>query len=466
LAFVPPILLALADGDITATGHFVIAFAVTLAAGTVTSFHSGAPPSLHRGEAMAVVSGTWLALGIFGALPYMFEGLSFFDSFFEAVSGFTTTGATVLTDFSLYGRAFFLWRAMTQWFGGLGVIALFVVFLPHLGIAGRQLFFAESAGAPSEAVSPQVRQVASRLWLLYTILTLALIALLIAVGMPAYDSLLHALATMPAGGFSPHSLSLLGYQNAAAEWIITLFMWIAGASFPLMWVAITRKPSSVLTDGEFLFYTGAAVLGSLGVAFVLADWSFPSQDELRLGFFQAVSILTSTGFASVDYNLWQDEARVILVVMMLVGGCAGSAAGGPKCVRWVLLFKSIHRQLVMSLHRRAVVPIRYKQRVVSEGVMSGVVLLVFMYLAGYFLVGVALVLSGKDMVTAFSSAIACMGNIGPAFGEAGPMGSFAGFTDSAKLLLTIAMWVGRLEIISVLALLHPTVWRHLSFRSA
>lgn len=462
LAFLPPLLLALWDGDLTGAGHFTIALAITIATGTLASLKVERNLALQRGEALAVVCGTWLVIGLFAAIPYMLEGLSFVDSFFESISGFTTTGATILTDFSQYGRAFFLWRAMTQWFGGLGVIALFVVMLPRLGIAGRQLFFAEASGAPSEAVSPQVRNAASRLWMLYCALTVALTVLLVIADMSLYDAFLHALTTMPAGGFSPNSASVAGYANPAAEWILSLFMLLSGSSFPLLWIAFTRRPWAVFRDGEFLFYFFVAAAGALGIAVAMAG-GIPTWEHLRWGAFQSTSLISSTGYASVDYNLWPDTARVLLVVVMVVGGCAGSAAGGPKSVRWLLVLKHIRRQIILTLHRRAVVPIRYKGRVIPDSIMYAVITLVALYVIGYFALGVALTVMGEDLVTAFTASLACLGNVGPAFGAAGPMGSFAEFGEMSKLLLTFSMWIGRLEIISVLALLHPSIWRNVTF---
>jgi trk system potassium uptake protein TrkH len=458
LAFVPPLILAAIEGEWTGVLDFLLAISVTVGLGTAVSFRMKKGVVLDRGEALAVVSGTWASVAICGAIPYLSEGLSVIDALFESFSGFTTTGATVLTDFSRYGRAFYLWRAMSQWFGGLGVIALFIVMLPRLGIAGRQLFFAEASGAPSEAVSPAVRHAASRLWMLYVALTLLLTALLLICGMGPYDALVHALTTMPAGGFSPHGQSIMGYDNPAAEWVLTVFMVIAGSSFPLLYHFLRRRSFRVLNDGEFLFYVGSTIVFGVAIAFVIAP-GLPGEPELRTALFQAASIISSTGYASTDFNLWSDPARVLLVVLMVIGGCAGSAAGGPKVVRWLIVFTHVRRELTRTLHPRAVLPVRYKGKVVDPPIIRAVFSLVVLYVLGYFVGGVVMVVLGADLVTGFSAAIACLGNIGPGFGPAGPMGSFAGFSDAAKLVLTVLMWIGRLEIVAVIALLHPDVWR-------
>jgi trk system potassium uptake protein TrkH len=388
------------------------------------------------------------------------SGLSPVDAMFEAMSGLTTTGATILTDFSRYPEAFYLWRAMTQWFGGLGVIALFVVVLPRLGIAGRQMFFAEASGASSEAISPHIRDSASRLWLLYSGLTGALAGALIVAGMTPLDAVLHSLTTLSAGGFSPKAESIAAYHSASIEWVLIPFMFIAGTSFTLQYKFLTSRKLRVLRDAEWLFYGAVTVVASIGLALLLAG-GWPSEAHIRAAAFQAASLISSTGFASTDYNLWADSARALLIVVMLLGGCAGSAAGGPKAIRYLLVFRHVWREITGVLHPRAVVPVRYGGAPVPEAIMRAVFMLVVAYLGCNLVMGLALVVLGADLVTGFSAALACLGNIGPAFGPAGPMGHFAGFDALSKSLLVVAMWIGRLEIVTVLALLHPHVWRAL-----
>jgi trk system potassium uptake protein len=463
LVFVAPLLMAVWDRHWSSASCFLIAGAGTVAASFSTWRIRLNQVNLYRSEALAVVVFAWAAVGLWGAIPYMLYGIPVVDAVFESISGFTTTGATVLTDFSLYDRPFFLWRSMTQWFGGLGVIALFVVVLPRLGIAGRQLFFAEASTAPTEAVSPRVRHASARLWILYSGLTVVLAVLLVVVsGFSWFDAINHALTTLAAGGFSPHPLSVSGYQTASAEWLLTLFMLLGGTNFVLQYKVLTGRPLGFFRDGEFLMYVG--VMSALAVAVAcLLSGGFPTLHSLRLGAFQVASLMSSTGFASVDYNLWPDSARALLILAMLVGGCAGSAAGGPKVVRLLLIFKHVLREITFTLHPRAVLSLRYNGRAVSRDVMRSVFTLVALYMLCHFAVGTALVLMGSDLVVGYSAALACVGNVGPGFGETGPMGSFAGFSDGAKVLLTGAMWIGRLEIVTVLALLHPHVWRRVSW---
>lgn len=469
-AFIAPLGLALwdglaGDGGFSSPLSFVVASLVTGGLGLVLgrSFTTGR--TFRRSEALAVVAGAWMAVAVCGAIPYLFAGLSPVNAFFESMSGFTTTGATILTDFSAHDRAFFLWRAMTQWFGGLGVIALFIVVLPRLGIAGRQLFFAEASTAAGEAVSPQVRRSARRLWILYVALTATEALCLVISGMSLYDGIVHSFTTMSAGGFSPNPESIEGYHNAAAEWVFIVFMVLAGTSFTLQYRAFTGRPSAFLRDREFMTYFVVMLLLAAGAGMLLVG-GVPTWESVRTGTFQVASLMSSTGYASTDFNLWSDGLKTVLLLAMLVGGCAGSACGGPKVVRYVLTAQWLRREVTQVLHPRAVIPLRYGKVTVPMDIMRAVTTLVFLFIVGYGLIGAALVIMEEniDLATGFSASIACLGNIGPAFGSAGPMGNYDFLSAPGKILLALSMWIGRLEIVTVIALLHPHVWRNLRWR--
>ncbi len=473
-AFLPPMVLALVDGANQMALEFLAAGGAAFVIGTLLGQRRVQAVSFRRSEALAVVAFTWLVVASFAAIPYLFVGLSPIDALFESMSGFTTTGATVFQEQHWgFDRALFLWRAMTQWFGGVGVIALFIVVLPHLGVGGRQLFFAEASSATSESIAPKIQGVAMRIWILYVFLTLLQTSLLyLMAGMPFFDSMCHALTTMPAGGFSPNPESIAGYADAAAypgydaalgEWIITVFMLIAGMSFPLLWVGLVGRPWKIFKDGEALFYLIATALGATGVALVLAQ-GMPGIEGVRTALFQCASLISSTGYASTDYNLWADGARVMLVFVMLVGGCAGSAAGGAKAVRNLVALKFLYRELTRVLHPRAVIPLRHKGAVIPEAILRAVLTVVALYLIGYVFVGTLLVLLGADLVTGFTASLACLGNIGPGFGPTGPMGSFGEFGPASKSILIVAMWAGRLEVVTVMALLHPDVLKKIRWR--
>jgi len=460
-AYLPPLVLSVVTLDWWSLLSFVVAGGITWCAGTLVSRNVVRPKHFLRSEALGVVSGSYVAVCLSSSIPYLFAGLSLPDAMFESMSGVTATGATIFTHFD-YSDPLFLWRALTQWMGGLGVIALFVVVLPRLGIAGRQLFFAEASSAPADAVSPQIRLVARKLWILYTTMTALCATLLMANGMAWFDSICHALTTLSAGGFSPHEASISGYANPNVEWVLIGFMWLAGASYPLQLRVYTGEIFEFFRNGEFIFYTSVMVLSSLLLAILILPETEFSHDALRQAAFQVTSLGTSTGYASCNYDLWQDNAKAVLVSVMLIGGCVGSAAGGPKCMRYLLVLKHIARDFKRLLHPRAVLPLLYNSKPISNRVMGTVFTLVGLYLAGYLLLGVYIVIfENTDLVTGFSSALSCLGNIGPGFNLVGPMASFSELSSMTKLVLTAAMCIGRLEIVTVLALLHPHVWTNL-----
>jgi len=463
-AFAVPLVLALVDGDRREALGFAVGGVVTFGLGALAARARARDPRFQRAEVLAVVSFVWLAVGVVGAIPFLFVRLAPLDALFESMSGITTTGASVFEDFTLYGRAIYLWRALLHWVGGLGVIALFVAILPRLGIAGRQLFFAEACSAAAdEAIAPQVRTLAGRLWITYALLTAAEVALLVAYGMPTFDAVCNAMATLSSGGFSPNGASIAGYANPACEWIISGFMLLAGMNFALHWRALTGRPGSLLRDVESRVFVGVTLLGALAIAFVLAR-GVPGETHLRRAVFQATSIVSSTGFASADFDLWGDAARVLLLGLMLVGGCAGSTAGGPKVVRWIIVGRHCGREMTRVLHPTAIVPVRIGRTIVSDDVLRSVVTFVVVYVATWFAVSLALVLCGVDLVTGPTAALACLSNCGPGLGKAGPMAGYAGFPEAAKAILVFAMWIGRLEVVTVLALLRLEVVRSLRWR--
>ncbi len=462
-AFLLPLGLAFWEGEYASAGHFALSLAAAAGAGWLLGRNLPREPLLQRAEAMAIVAGTWLVVGIFSAIPYLFAGLGPVDALFESISGLTTTGATVLEDFGdeRYNHAFFLWRAMTQWFGGLGVIALFVVVLPRLGIAGRQLFFAEASISTSEGISPQIRGAARKLWVLYIGLTALQVGLLMWTDFGLYDAVVHALTTMSAGGFSPNPLSIQGYENPRAEWVFIAFMIISGTSFPLLWRLVSGRVGEFFRDGEFLVYVAIMAIIA-GILAMMAD-----VPDFRTAAFQVTSIASSTGYASVDYEQWAWAPKAMIVVALLVGGCAGSACGGPKVIRWILSFKFLRREMTQVLHPTAVIPLRYRGRLIAEPIVRAVLTLVVLYLIGYLLIGLLLMVvePDLDLSTALSASLACFGNVGPAFGDAGPMGNYAWFSPVGKLLLTVSMWLGRLEIVTVVVLLQRDVWKHTRWRA-
>ncbi len=448
---------------------FVALSALTALLGTVMRRGGGSEADdigrLRRVEGLAIVAITWMAVAHVAAVPYLWSGLGFVDSLFEAMSGLTTTGATVFTDFDAFGRGIFFWRALTHWLGGLGVIALFIAVLPRLAIGGRELFFAEAAGPTDEKLTPQLRHTAIALWKIYVLLTAAEVVALALAGMSLYDAVCHAFATLAAGGFSPHPQSIAGYRSVAIDWIITAFMFVAGANFALQYRAARGSRNALVQDEEFRAYAAIVIVAAVLVALELFRQGMTAHDAIRHGSFQVLSILTTTGFASDDFQLWNDQAKIVLFLLMFVGGCAGSAGGGPKVVRHVLMARFTLRELKRTLHPRAVLPVKLGGRPVPEHILRDVQVFMLFYLLTFSVGAALVVLFGADLLTGITASIACLGNIGPGFGAIGPMASFADLHPVSKIVLTLEMWIGRLEVLTVLVLFRLEVWRSARWRS-
>lgn len=464
LMFLAPLAVALIYGEYRDAIGFGIATVATSGAGHLMRQAGGratedAVEGMRRVEGLAIVSGAWLLLAWFAGLPYMWNGLSQIDALFEGMSGLTTTGATVFRDFSAYGRGIFFWRGMTQWLGGMGVIALFVAILPRLAIGGREIFFAEASGPDDEKVSPQIRRTAALLWRLYTALTVMQTIALRLTGMSWYDAINHAFTTLAAGGFSPHPLSLAGYANPAAEWVIIVFMFVAGANFALQYRALAQRNFRIVVEDEELRAYGGVVLAAT-VLLAIALWgTMAAGDTIRTALFQVLSIITTTGYASVDFQLWNDQGKAILLGLMFIGGCAGSAGGGPKVVRHLLLAKFTLQELRRTLHPRAILPVKLNGRVVPPAILQGVIVFFLFYMLTFALCSAVVILFGADLVTGISATAATLGNVGPGFNQVSPMANFADLHPISRIVLTLAMWIGRLEVLTVLVILRPEAWR-------
>ena len=462
-ALLAPAAIALLYGEFRDAGGFAATGVGTALLGVLMRRASGSEADnfarLRRVEGLAIVAATWMVIAHLSAIPYMWSQLGYVDALFESMSGLTTTGATVFTDFTAYGHGIFFWRALTHWLGGLGVIALFIAVLPRLAIGGRELFFAEAAGPTDDKLTPQLRQTAIALWQIYTALTVAQIVALVVVGMPLFDAVCNAFATMAAGGLSPHPQSIAGYRNPAAEWVVIVFMFVAGANFALQYRAVRGSRNALAQDEEFRAYSGIVLIATLVLIVPLLKQGMGSLDALRHSAFQVLSILTTTGFASDDFELWNDQAKMVLFLLMFIGGCAGSAGGGPKVVRHILMARVTLRELKRTLHPRAVLPVKLGGRVVPENILRDVQVFMLFYLLTFAVGAAVVVFLGAGLLTGISASIACLGNIGPGFGPIGPMGSFAQLHPVSKFVLTMEMWIGRLEVLTVLVLFRSEVWR-------
>lgn len=464
LMFLAPLVVALIYGEQRDAIGFAVAAATTCLLGHLMRQAGGeaaedAVESMRRVEGLAIVSGSWLLLAWLAGIPYLWNGLGQIDALFEGMSGLTTTGATIFRDFSLYGRSVFFWRALTSWLGGMGVIALFVAILPRLAIGGRELFFAEMSGHDDEKVAPQIRRTAALLWQLYTLFTVLQIVALLLAGYPRFEAICTTFATISAGGFLPHPQSINGYANPTAEWVIIAFMFVAGANFTLQYRALFRQDLRLLVkDEELRAYAGVVLLATVFLAISIRGF-VDDGTEVRHALFQVLSIITTSGFASVDYQLWNDQAKMVLLGLMFIGACAGSASGGPKIVRHLLLAKFTLQELRRTLHPRAVLPVKLNGRVVAPSVMQGVIVFFLFYMLTFAVCTAIVILLGADMVTGISATAATLSNVGPGFNQVGPMSNFADLHPLSRFVLTMAMWIGRLEVITVLVILRPEAWR-------
>ena len=457
-AFLAPAAVAAGYGEWADVPGFLIGGVLSAAIGEAMIRGSrGAGQDLRRIEALAVVSSVWLMLALLCAVPHLWVGLDPIDALFEAMSGITATGATILTDFETPGRGFFFWRAMTQWLGGMGVIALVLAVLPRLAIGVRQLFFAEVPGPTEENLAPQIRKTAGTLWKFYTGLTAAEVIALMVAGMPLFDAVCHAFTNVAAGGFSPNPESIAGYNSVAVEWIVIVFMFLSGANFALQYRAVLGYPDALVRDDEFRAYVGI-VAGAAAILAVLL-WQLESAGApIRTALFQVLSILTTTGYASADFELWTDQTKVVLLAMMFIGGCAGSAAGGPKVLRHMLIGRFTLTELRRTLHLRGVMPVKMGGKAVPEEVIRSVLVFFLFYILMFAITTAVVIGFGADMETAVTATTGALGNIGPGFGDVGPMANYGGLHPVSKLMLIAAMWIGRLEVVTVLALLRPEVW--------
>jgi trk system potassium uptake protein TrkH len=433
------------------------AAALVVGVGLERGFHQGDDFSFGRREAFLLVSSAWLVATLAGALPFVIEfgPLFFVDAIFESASGFTTTGASIFTDVESLPHSFLLWRALTQWIGGMGIIVLGIAVLPKLAVGGMELLGAEAPGPIQEKLTPRIAQTAKALWGVYLLLTLAEIGMLLVLGLTPLDAVAHSFATMATGGFSTKNASVAAFDSAAVEWTVLVFMILAGASFTLHYQWIRGHFRVLRDDPEFRLYCAILLTATLvlTVDLLLQHVTTSGSDGLRWAGFQVVTMVTTTGFATADFDAWPDVSRTVLFLVMFVGGCAGSTGGSVKVVRLLIVFKKIGTDLKRVLQPRAVLPVRLGTKAIPEEVVSAVSTFFVLFLLLFLVGGFALTIMGVDHETAFSASAACLGNIGPGFGEVGPTMNYAGLPILGKALLSLLMIVGRLELYTVMVML-------------
>ena len=438
--------------------------AITMTAGLILYliFYKAEAQIISQREGMAIVAVSWTAVGLFGALPfYLGHGyFNFTDAVFESVSGFTTTGSSVLSNIEAVSKGLLFWRSFIQWLGGMGIIVLSVAILPFLGVGGMQLYKAEVPSPVPDKLKPRIRDTAMILWKVYALISLAQVLLLMLGGMGFFDALCHTFTTMPTGGFSTKNTSVAHYNSVYFDCVFIFFMLLAGINFSLYYQMIRGKPLAFWQDSECRFFLGAVVILTLAVSLDIFRTVYDTLGEaLRYGAFQVVSIVTTTGYATADYEQWPAMSQLILLLSMFLGASAGSTGGGMKCLRIMLCFKYCYKELFSLIHPRAVTHIKIGGNMVPDDVMRSVLGFLVLYVGLFALSSVVLAGLGVDFITSFAAVAATMGNIGPGFGAVGPVENFAIIPVAGKWLLIWCMLLGRLEIFTVIILVVPEFWR-------
>ena len=435
---------------------------------------------IKKREGYLVVSLGWVTMSLSGALPYMFSGAvpGFTDAFFETMSGYTTTGASVLNDIEVIPQSILFWRSTTHWIGGMGIIVLAIAILPLLGIGGMQMFAAEAPGPTGDKLHPRITDTAKRLWLLYFGLTITEALLLKFAGMGYFDAINHAMSTLSTGGFSTKNASLAYWNDQPLiQYIIMFFMFVAGTNFVLSYFAVKGDFSKYRMDEEFRYYfliiLSISIITALGIYFYANVSTEPTEiqaiahpqvygafeSSFRHGLFQVLAIVTTTGFVSADFTIWNSFLTVLFFILMFLGASAGSTAGGVKIVRHIIMIKNGFLEFKRSLHPNGIVPVRYNERTVTRGIVFNIMAFFILYLIIFATGALVFSLMGVDFITAVGAAASSLGNVGPAFGDLSPVNNYASLPAFGKWWATILMLFGRLELFTILIIFTPYFWR-------
>ncbi len=462
VSMLPSALIALfaRDGDFVA---FTLSMAITLGIGTLFVLLRPKMAKMQARDGFATVALSWIFLSVFGALPYVFSGVlpNFFDAVFETASGFTTTGASVLTFIEGQPRGILFWRAQTQWMGGMGVLVLTLALLPKLGEGSVYLMRAESPGPIKSKLTPRLADTAKILYSIYVGLTVLEILCLRLAGVSWYESIIHAFSSISTGGFSTRNASIASFDSLAIEWIIIVFMFLSGVNFSLLFFALRRNFKAVFESEELRSYTLMALVGS---GLIVVDrlvhlgevFNFQTVTD---AVFQVVTLMTTTGYMTCDYVLWPTCSQIVLLLVMFAGACAGSTAGGIKQIRIVLLVKNLRREVQRILRPRQITTIRSDGDRVDEPILSGISLFFFAYILLLLIGTLVIAWDNVGFDAAFGASLTCISNVGPAFGVLGPTANFSILSNFSKLFMSALMLLGRLEIMPLLLLLFPTLWK-------
>ena len=473
--FLVPIATALYHG--TSVVPFLVPLGISFGVGALAEWIGG-DSDLTVTDGFLLVTLTWTSVSLIGSVPYLISGTGSFavpiNAIFESFSGFSATGSTVLLDISIekHGAALMLWRQLTQWIAGMGILALAVAVLPRLSAGGAQFLDAEVPGPRMERLTPHIAETARRLWLLYIGCSVVLLVLLLGVHygglapkMTPYQAVAHVFTTIPSGGFSPQARSIEAF-SPTVQWLLIPFMFVAAMNFTLLWQAIVSDPTAPARDTEFRVYLSVFAIGSLLVSAMLwNDGQFGGLEEtLRHGTFQTATLLTTTGYASTDFAVWGGEILVVLLLLMFASGCVGSTSGGLKLMRWIVGIKVIGRELFQTIHPSSVRPMWLGRRALKEPVVRGILIVILTYLllvvggTGFIAVDAHRVGIDLSLSEALSGTLVVLGNIGPGFGAVGPMGGFEALPVPTKLFMCLLMVAGRLEVMTFLVVLTPSYW--------
>lgn len=437
---------------ITALASLFVGFAVTLISKPGNRL-------IYAKEGFVIVALAWLALSAIGAVPFVLSGevRSYADAFFETVSGFTTTGASVLTDIEGMSHGLLFWRSFTHWVGGMGVLVFIMAIIPSVCDRSIHILRAEMPGPVMGKLVPKLKQTAKILYLIYIVMTVLEMILLLCGGMSLFDSALHSFATAGTGGFGIKGDSIASY-SPYLQWVIAAFMFLFGINFNIYYLLLVRRFRSVLKSTETWCYIAICLISVSIITGNIYNIYGNLPDSVRASAFQVASLVTTTGFSTADFNLWPGLSKGILLILMFIGGCAGSTAGGLKVSRVVMMIKMIRREFMKMIHPRSVSAVRIEGKKVDDTTLNGVNVYFALYMVIYFAVFLLLCLEPFDFETNFTAVAACYNNIGPGFGAVGPMGSFSGYSAFSKIVLSATMLLGRLEIYPLLFALIPSTW--------
>ncbi len=453
-----------AIGSIIYNEDTLISFALTIAALTVVGLlavrKKPKNTAIYAKDGYVIVALTWILMSLFGAMPFYFSGYipNFVDAFFETVSGFTTTGSTILSNIEAMPKSLLFWRSFTHWIGGMGILVFVIAILPKTESSSMHIMRAEVPGPTVGKLVSKLRASARILYGIYCILTIVEIIMLICGGMPVYDSIVNSFATAGTGGFGVLNNSIEGYNSVYSEMVIAVFMLIFGVNFNIYYMFLIKQGRQAIKNEELRYYLGIVLGSIILIAVCLANTKYSIGDSIRYAVFQVASIVTTTGFSTVNFDTWPIFTKIILVFLMFIGACAGSTGGGIKVSRLMILIKSGLRDIKKAINPRSIETVKVDKHTVEEPVVKSVSVFFATYMILIAISALIISIDGRDLVTTFTSVVACIGNIGPGLGAVGPYGNFADFSVMSKLVLSFDMLAGRLELIPMLMLFSPYAW--------